>query len=146
VSGFPGVIKGGFQNRQNAVGSCSPLADGIRASFDLSIILLAALFGSRARPFLRQTMMPVGNLSRRKLGAGDGAERRQDMRLRSPPGFIDGLAATPLVSLEIVVDCVLDGERPLPRVMTFLSPPLGAPPCPRGLLRLPIVEDGNPGE
>jgi hypothetical protein len=28
--------------------------------------------------------------------------------------------------------------------VALLSPPFGAPPCPRGLLRLPIVEDGYP--
>ena len=35
-------------------------------------------------------------------------------------------------------------KGPVPRVVAFLAPQLGAPPCPRGLLRLPVVENGNP--
>src|SRR5262245_62179550 len=65
------------------------------------------------------------------------------MCLRCPAGLVHGFPAPLLVSLEIVVNRVSDGERPLPRVVAFLAPQLGPPPCPRCLLCLAIVENGH---
>jgi|SRR5262245_60203187 hypothetical protein len=66
------------------------------------------------------------------------------MGLRGAPGLIDRLAAAPLEFLQVVGHGVRDGVRTGPRVVPFLAADLGAPPCARGPLRLPIVEHGDP--
>src|SRR5262249_11874317 len=66
------------------------------------------------------------------------------MCLRCPAGVVHSLPAPLLVSLEIVGNRVSDGERPFPCVVAFLAPQLGTPPCPRRLLRLPVVENRHP--
>jgi len=46
----------------------------ICARFDPSIILPFPLLGASARPFLCETMMPVGKLARRQLDHGHASE------------------------------------------------------------------------
>src|SRR5262249_54088669 len=131
-------------NRENAISGCPSLANGVGASFDLAKVLLASWFGSRARPFIRQTMMPIGNFAGRKLGNSDAPKWRQDMRLGRPPCVIDRLPTASLISLNVILNRVLDAERSLPRIMPIFAPPFGPPPLSGGPLSLAIVQNHDP--
>jgi hypothetical protein len=80
VAGFPGMVQGRFQDRQNSVGGGAAPANGIRATLSLSIVLLPALFRPRACSLLGQTVMPIRNLACSQLDNGIASERGQDKR------------------------------------------------------------------
>ena len=65
------------------------------------------------------------------------------MRFGGPARLVDRFATAPLEGLQVVVPSVLYGERAGPRIVAFLPTQVGAPPCPRRLLGLPIVKNGN---
>src|SRR5262245_14018198 len=73
-------------------------------------------------PLLR-VGMPIGNFAGRKLGNSDAPKWRQDMRLGRPPCVIDRLPTASLISLNVILNRVLDAERPLPRIIARLRIP-----------------------
>jgi hypothetical protein len=66
------------------------------------------------------------------------------MRLGCPARVIHGFAAAPPDGLQVIRYCVGDSEGAGTGFVAFLSPELGAPPIPRGLLSLPIAQHSDP--
>jgi hypothetical protein len=65
------------------------------------------------------------------------------VRLSGSARLLQRFTPASLKRRQIVRHCVSDGQRTESSVMSFLSPSLGAPPCSRGLLGLPVVVDSN---
>src|SRR5262245_5372309 len=66
------------------------------------------------------------------------------MRLGCPARVIHGFAAASRDDLQVIRYCVGDSEGAGTGFVAFLSPELGAPPIPRGLLSLPIAQHSDP--
>ena len=126
-------VEGCLEDRQDAIGGAAPAPDALGATVRLPVRLALAGLGPQPTGALGDAGMPSLEAAAGQLVDQEVTQVRLDMRPDRPIEPIEGLAATPLVVRDVVVEGLAHGVGPMIARAPIFPGYVGEPPPTRGL-------------